>query len=74
MKEVFGLVLFLFSAADGRRPRNYLSCCCTCWIFRLVYALSTPTTVLPVFFILFVLVVIEPSRKVSHDTKLAGID
>ena len=31
------------------RPRNYLSCCCS-WIFRLIYALSTPTTLLPLHF------------------------
>ena len=35
--------LFL-SAAEGQRPSNYLSCCS--WIFRLIYALSTSTTVL----------------------------
>ena len=34
------------SAAEGQRPRNYLSCCCS-WIFCLIYALSTPTTLLP---------------------------
>ena len=37
------------SAAEGQRPRNYSSCCCS-WIFRLVYALLTSTTVLPPFF------------------------
>ena len=36
------------SAAEGQRPCNYSSCCS--WIFRLVYALSTSTTVLPPFF------------------------
>ena len=61
-----GMIRFL-SAAEGQRPRNYSSfyCCClwpkagnylsynccSCWIFRLVYALSTPTTVLPPFII-----------------------
>ena len=60
------MIRFL-SAAEGQRPRNYSSfyCCClwpkagnylsynccSCWIFRLVYALSTPTTVLPPFII-----------------------
>ena len=39
----------LLSAAEGQRPSNYSSCCCS-WIFRLVYALSTSTTVLPPFF------------------------
>ena len=39
----------LLSAAEGQRPRNYSSCCCS-WIFRLVYALLTSTTVLPPFF------------------------
>ena len=34
----------LLSAAEGQRSRNYLSCCCC--IFCLIYALSTPTTVL----------------------------
>ena len=39
--------LFL-SAAEGQRPRNYLSCCS--WIFRLIYALSTSTSLtLPLF-------------------------
>ena len=36
------------SAAEGQRPKNYLSCCC--WIFRLIYALSTSTTMLPPIF------------------------
>ena len=39
------------SAAEGQRPRNYSSCCS--WIFRLIYALSTSTTLLPQFFISF---------------------
>ena len=39
------IMLDMLSAAEGQRP-NYSSCCC-CWIFRLIYALSTPTTVLP---------------------------
>ena len=35
------------SAAEGQRPKNYSSCCCSCcWIFWLIYALSTSTTVL----------------------------
>ena len=34
----------------GRRPRNYSSCCCCSWIFHLIYALSTSTTVLPPIF------------------------
>ena len=37
------------SAAEGQRPRNYSSCCS--WIFRLIYALSTSTTVLPSIFL-----------------------
>ena len=37
------------SAAEGQRPGNYSSCCCS-WIFRLIYALSTSTTVLPPIF------------------------
>ena len=36
----------LLSAVEGQRPRNYLSCCCS-WIFHLIYALSTSTTVQP---------------------------
>ena len=42
-------------AAEGQIPRNYSSCCCCCfsccsWIFRLIYALSTSTTMLaPIF-------------------------
>ena len=35
------------SAAEGQRPRNYLSCC-SC--FCLICALSTPTTMLPLIF------------------------
>ena len=41
---------FLLSAADGQRPRNYSSCCCCSWIFHLIYALSTSTTMLPPIF------------------------
>ena len=35
--------------AKDQRPRNYLSCCSSssCWIFCLIYALSTPSTILP---------------------------
>ena len=42
------------SAAEGQRPSNYSSCCYSCccsWIFRLIYALSTYTTVLPPIFL-----------------------
>ena len=39
----------LLSAAEGQRPRNYSSCCCS-WIFCLIYALSTSTTMLPPIF------------------------
>ena len=45
-------MLFL-SPAIGQRPGNYFCCCCSssycCWFF-LIYALSTLTTVLPLFF------------------------
>ena len=44
---------FLFlSAAEGQRPRNYLSCCScySSWIFHLMYALSTSITLLPLHF------------------------
>ena len=44
------LLELLLSAAKGQRPRNYLSCSC-CWIFHLIYALSTSTTVLPLIFL-----------------------
>ena len=37
-------------AAEGQRPRNYWSCG-SCWIFHLIFALSTPTTVLPPIFL-----------------------
>ena len=37
------------SVAEEQRPRNYLTCC---WIFRLIYAFSTPTTLLPLHFTL----------------------
>ena len=45
-------VFSLLSTAKGQRPRNYSSCCycCSCWIFCLIYALSTSTTMLPPFF------------------------
>ena len=42
--------LQLLSAAEGKRPRNYSSCCCS-WIFHLIYALSSSTTVLPPIFL-----------------------
>ena len=44
----------LLSAAKGQRPRNYLSCCYSCRISHLAYALSTPTTMLPQFLLFFV--------------------
>ena len=37
----------LLSAAEGQRPRNFLSCS---WIFCLIYALSISTTMLPLDF------------------------
>ena len=36
------------SAAECQRPSNYSSCCS--WIFCLIYALSTSTTMLPPIF------------------------
>ena len=43
----------------SKDPRNYLSCCCS-WIFCLVYALSTSTTLLPLilyyFFIVYIII------------------
>ena len=42
--EISMLLLSLSAAEDS----NYSSCCC--WIFHLIYALSTPTTVLPFIF------------------------
>ena len=45
----WNLVITIMS--EGQRPRNYSSCCCcSCWIFCLIYALSTPTIVLPPIF------------------------
>ena len=38
------------SGAEGQRPRNYSSCCSCCWIFHLIYAFSTSTTMLPPIF------------------------
>ena len=46
--KAFLKITFL-SAAEGQRPRNYSSCCCA-WIFCLIYALSTSTTMLPPIF------------------------
>ena len=43
--------MLLLSAAECQRPSNYSSCCCCSWIFRLIYALSTSTTVLPPIFL-----------------------
>ena len=37
----------------GRRPRNYSSSCYCSWIFCLIYALSTSTTLLPPIFKIF---------------------
>ena len=37
-------MLFCYFVVCGRRSRNYFSCC---WIFCLIYTLSTPTTALP---------------------------
>ena len=34
----------LLSAAEGQRPRNYLSCCCSCLLCHLHNVLTTPTT------------------------------
>ena len=46
--------VMLLSVGEYQRPRNYSRCCCcccfSCWIFHLIYAISTPTTVLPPFF------------------------
>ena len=39
----------LLSAAEGQRLSNYSSCCS--WIFHLIYALSTSTTMLPPIFL-----------------------
>ena len=47
----------MLSAAKVQRPRNYLSCCS--WIFHLIYALSTPTTMLLQIF---------PYISLSHST------
>ena len=68
MKEtnnVFPEVSTLLSAAEGQRPRNYLSCC-SCWIFRLVYALSSPTTVLPQFLIKLFFITISLTLSIYH--------
>ena len=49
----------LLSVAEGQRPRNYLSCCCSyslcSWIFYLIYAFSTPHTLKPLHFFLSLL-------------------
>ena len=50
-KQTLSKNLHLLSAAEGQRPRNYSSCCCCSWIFCLIYALSTSTTVLPPIFL-----------------------
>ena len=42
--DPYAVVRPFLSAAEDKRPRNYLSCCCSCWIFCFAYALSTPTT------------------------------
>ena len=50
--EILNEKMQFLSPAEGQRPRNYLSCCCSL-IFRLIYASSTPTTMLPPFFKIF---------------------
>ena len=46
------VTIFLFSLRPKPKDsRNNVSCCCS-WIFHLIYELSTPTTVLPLFFII----------------------
>ena len=47
-KFIYLDAIFIWSAAEGQRPRNYLTCCS--WIFRCIYALSTSTTLLPFHF------------------------
>ena len=47
-----GLFCLFLSVAKGQRPRNYLCCCC-CWIFHLIYALETSTTMVHPIFIIF---------------------
>ena len=69
---VFSLPLFFvqevenvfLSAAESQRPRNYLSCCCS-WIFCLIYALSTSTTLTPPSF--FSLSLLAP-LSLSHSS------
>ena len=54
---VHNLVFYWSTAKD---PRKCLSCSCSCcccscsWIFHLICALSTPTTLLPLLFIHFI--------------------
>ena len=48
--------------AEGQRPSNYSSCCS--WIFRLIYALSTSTTVLPPIFLNILNLSIYPSSSI----------
>ena len=46
-----GITWVVFVCCRRPKTRNYLSCCCSCtWIFHLIYALSTSTTMLPPFF------------------------
>ena len=68
----------ILPAVEGQRPRNYLSCYfCCCWIFHLIYALSTSTTVLPLFFIRFWaatwLRIEEPSHLTTSPTTLQAL-
>ena len=73
---VFSLPLFFvqevenvfLSAAESQRPRNYLSCCCS-WIFCLIYALSTSTTLTPPSF--FSLSLLAPLSLTPHSLSLS---
>ena len=63
----------ILPAFEGHRPRNYLSCYfCCCWIFHLIYALSTSTTVLPLFFIRFWVATKPPDNFINYSPSSDG--
>ena len=62
-------ICLCLSAAKGQRPSNYSSCCS--WIFRLIYVLSTSTTVLPPIFLNILNLSIYPSPSIHPSIHLA---
>ena len=58
----------VYVCGKGQRPRNYLSCCS--WIYCLINALSTPTTLLLLH---FPLTLTPPSPSQSHSSSYVSL-